>query len=299
MSQKNQQLYDQLCHHTRETALLAAAESALAWDERTMMPPEAAEYRAEQLTLLAGMIHARRTDPRLGDWLAELAASPLAADPHGDTGTTIRQLKRDFDKRTRLPQSLVEELTRAASLGQHAWQSARADNDYKSFQPHLKKTFELKRAQAEALGYEESPYDALLDDFEPDELTSTVSGVLSRLREALLPLVSAIAGSSRRPDVSILSRRYPLEAQERFSRDAAGRVGFNFCRGRLDVTAHPFCTGLGPHDCRITTRYDEQFFNTAFFGTLHEAGHGIYDQGLRTHWYALPPGEAISLGIHV
>ncbi|HEX3725011.1 MAG TPA: carboxypeptidase M32 [Pirellulales bacterium] len=298
MSQKYQQIFDQLCHHARETALLAAAESTLGWDERTMMPPEAAEYRAEQLTLLAGLIHARRTDPRIGDWLGELAASPLASNPHDDAGATIRQLKRDFDKRTRLPQTLVEELTRTASLGQHAWQIARGDNDYPSFLPHLKKTFELKRMQAAALGFEESPYDALLDDFEPAELTSTISAVLADLREALLPLVSAIAASSRRPDVSILSRRYPREAQERFSRDAAARVGFNFCRGRLDVTAHPFCTSLGPHDCRITTRYDEQFFNTAFFGTLHEAGHGIYDQGLCSDWYGLPPGEAVSLGIH-
>lgn len=125
MSHKTQQIYDQLCHHARETALLSATECALGWDERTMMPPEAAEYRAEQMTLLAGLIHRRRTDPRLGEWLAELAESPLAADRHGDAATTIRQLKRDYEKRVKLPQSLVEELTRTASLGQHAWQSAR------------------------------------------------------------------------------------------------------------------------------------------------------------------------------
>ena len=125
--------YDQLCAHMRETALLSATESALGWDERTMMPPEAAEYRAEQMTLLAGH------DPRsgaptrgCGDWLAELADSPLAADPHSDAGTTIRQLKRDYDKRIKLPQTLVEELTRTASLGQHAWQSARANDDFNS-----------------------------------------------------------------------------------------------------------------------------------------------------------------------
>ena len=197
-----------------------------------------------------------------------------------------------------MPQSLVEELTRTASLGQHVWQSARAKNDFKSFQPVLEKTFELKRAQAEALGYEQSPYDALLDDFEPGEVTSNITRVLADLREALVPLAGAIAGSRRRPDVSILARRYPIDVQEWFSRGAAAKIGFDFCRGRLDVTAHPFCTGLGPHDCRITTRYDERFFNCAFFGTLHEAGHGIYDQGLRADLYGLPPAEAVSLGIH-
>ncbi|MBI3837167.1 MAG: carboxypeptidase M32, partial [Planctomycetia bacterium] len=289
MSRKQEQLYNQLCQHARETALLAATESILGWDERTKMPPEAAEYRAEQMTLLAGIIHQRRTDPQIGQWLGELAESALAADRHSDSGTAIRQLKRDYDKRIKLPQSLVEELTRTASLGQHAWQTARANNHFSSLQAVLEKTYELKRAQAEALGYEQNPYDALLDDFEPGELTSNISGVLADLREALLPLVTAIASSSRGPDVSILSRRYPLELQEWFSRGAAAKIGFDFRRGRLDVTAHPFCTGLGPHDCRITTRYEEHFFNCAFFGTLHEAGHGIYDQGLRTDVYALPP----------
>lgn len=298
MTDRHAKLFDQLCRHSRETALLTAAESALGWDERTMMPPEAAEYRAEQLTLLAGMIHQRRTDPRLGDWLGELSESPLAADPHGDSGTTIRQLKREYDKRVKLPQSLVEELTRTASLGQHAWQKAREDDDYPTFQPLLAKTYELKRAQAEALGYDECPYDALLDDFEPREQTSNLRRVLAELRTALVPLVAEIAGSSIRPDVSILSRRFPVDRQEWFSRGAAAQVGFDFRRGRLDVTAHPFCTGLGPHDCRITTRYEENFFNCAFFGTLHEAGHGIYDQGLASDQYGLPLGEAISLGIH-
>jgi carboxypeptidase Taq len=298
MAPQYERLYGELCQHARETALLAATESILGWDERTMMPPEATEYRAEQMTLLAGLIHQRRTDPRLGDWLGELAESPLSADPHSDMGATIRQLQRDYDKRVKLPQSLVEELTRTASLGQHAWQIARAHDDFPSFQPLLKKTFQLKRAQAEALGYEQSPYDALLDDFEPGEVTSNIARVLAEVREALVPLVGAIAGSRRRPDVSILARRYPIEVQQRFSRDAAAEIGFDFCRGRLDVTAHPFCTGLGPHDCRITTRYEEHFFNCSFFGTLHEAGHGIYDQGLRADLYGLPPAEAVSLGIH-
>ena len=298
MPQKHQVQYDELCQFVRETALLTATESMLGWDERTMMPTEAAEYRAEQMTLLAGLIHQRRTDPRLGAWLGELAESRLAADPHGDEGTTIRQLKRDYDKRVKLPQSLVEELTRTASLGQHAWQAARANNDYKTLQPFLEKTFSLKRAQAEALGYPECLYDALLDDFEPGELTSNIAVVLADLRESLVPLVSAIAGSARRPDVTILARRFPIDVQEQFSRAAAAAIGFDFARGRLDVTAHPFCTGLGPHDCRITTRYEEHFFNCAFFGTLHEAGHGIYDQGLPPDWYGLPPAEAVSLGIH-
>lgn len=298
MTKDQQAAFDDLCRHVRETALLAAAESALAWDERTMLPTEATEFRAEQLTLLAGMLHARRTDKRMGEWLATLAESPLGANPHDPTGTVIRELKRQYERRVKLPQSLVEELARTASLGQHAWEQARAKNDYNTFAPLLAKTFELKRAEADALGYQSTRYDALLDDYEPGERTANVARVLAALREALVPLVAEIAASSKKPDVTILEREYPVTAQETLAKRGADAIGFSFRRGRLDVTAHPFCTTLGPKDCRITTRYDERFFNSAFFGVLHEAGHGIYEQGLPAEWYGLPPGEAVSLGIH-
>ena len=290
--------YDQLCSHARETAMLASIESLLGWDERTYMPPAAGDHRAEQMTLISGMVHQRRTDPRVGDWLAELSASPLARDRHSDSGTVIRQLKRDYDRQTRLPQRLVEELTRTSVLGQQRWVEARQKDDFRLFQPLLEKMFELKREQAAALGYQESPYDALLDEFEPGELTSNIRGVLAGLRDQLVPLVAAIRESRRRPDTSIFKRFFPVDAQQQFGTEVASKVGFDFERGRLDVTAHPFCTGIGPRDCRITTRYDDQFFPSAFFGILHEAGHGIYDQGLREELYGLPPGEAVSLGIH-
>jgi carboxypeptidase Taq len=287
-----------LVKHTRETALLVSVESLLSWDERTYMPEAAGEYRADQMTHLAGMIHERRTDPRLGDWLSELLASPLANDSHSDAGANIRELKRQYDKRVKLPQALVEELTRVSVLGQQAWVHARANNDFKSFLPLLQKTYELKREQAAAVGYPECPYDALLDDYEPGARTSQVSEVLAALRERLVPLVAAIVSSGREPDVGIIARHFPRAAQQKFSELAAAKIGFEFNRGRLDVTAHPFCSGMGPHDCRITTRYDEHHFNGAFFGTLHEAGHGIYDQGLRPADFGLPTGDAISLGIH-
>jgi carboxypeptidase Taq len=207
-------------------------------------------------------------------------------------------LKRDYDKRLKLPQSLVEELARTASIAQHVWHEARTRDDYGSFRDVLARMIELKRAQAEAIGYEDSPYDALLDDYEPDARTADVTVVLAELRDALVPLVAAIADSGRSPDATILTRHFPEEAQRRFGSMVAEKIGFDFGRGRLDVTAHPFCTSLGPNDCRITTRFDEQYFPTALFGILHEAGHGIYDQGLPTAWHGLPPGEAISLGIH-
>src|SRR5262245_24521732 len=244
-------VFDELCTLAREAALLESIESTLGWDERTYMPPAAGEYRAEQMTLLSGLLHQKRTDRRVGELLAELAASELAKEPHSDAGATIRELKRQYDKRVKLPQSLVEELTRASVLGQQAWVKARPDNDFQGFSPHVENLFHLKRQQAECLGYAASAYDALLDDFEPDAKTADVADVLARLRAELVPLVQAILQSGRQAPVEILQREYPAAAQEAFGKAAAAAIGFDFTRGRLDITHHPFCSGLGPHDCRI------------------------------------------------
>ncbi len=298
MSNTTNALFDEVCQYVRQSALLSSVSYVLDWDERTMMPATNAEYRAEQTTLLSGMIHQRWTDAAFVDKVSELAVGPLAAENDSDSAVTIRRLKRLVDKKMKLPRSLVEELARTAVLGQSAWEQARRDSNFANFQPWLAKTFELKRQQADALGYRQTRYDALLDDYEPEELTSNVGRVLADLRGQLVGLVAAIAESPRRPDTSLLSRDYPVGVQESFGKEAAGAIGFDFARGRLDVTAHPFCTTLGPHDCRITTRYDQNFFNAAFFGILHEAGHGIYEQGLPPDRFGLPLGEAVSLGVH-
>ena len=298
MSDSARQLYRTLCQHIRTTALLSSVEQLLAWDERTMLPSAGAEHRAEQVTLLSGMIHQRWTDPQLGEWLAELTESPLALDQHSDTGATLRRIKRRHERLVKLPRTLVEELARASVFGQQAWQAARRDNDFPAFRPWLEKILALKRQEADSLGYPDGRYDALLDEYEPEERTTNVARVLAQLREQLVPLVEEIRQSGRRPDVSVLRQSFPIGEQESFGREAAARLGFDFNRGRLDATAHPFCCSPGPHDCRITTRFNEYSFSEAFFSILHEAGHGIYEQGLPADEYGLPLGEATSLGIH-
>lgn len=290
--------YQELCRHQRETAKLASIMGLLEWDERTKMPPAGGEYRAEQISYLAGEIHKRRTVPQVGEWLRQLADSPLAADPHGDSGTVIRELRRDYEKKAKLPQSLVEELSRTSVRGQQLWVEARKADDFQMFQPLLEKMLHLKRQEAAALGFEKSPYEPLLDDYEPGAKVSEVSATLAGLRDALTPLVDQIVASAHQPDSSILTRDFPIEAQEAFGRAAAAAIGFDFKAGRLDVTDHPFCGGAGPRDIRITTRYDKNNFGDAFFSILHEAGHGLYEQGLPAEHYGLPTGEAASLGIH-
>lgn len=293
-----QSQYDALAAHLRETAMLDAAESLLAWDERTKLPSQGSEFRAAQLGLLAGMIHARRTDPRMGEWLAAVEDSDLVADPESDAAAVVREVRRDYDKQTKLPQRLVAALAEAVSLGQSVWAKARQENDYAAFRPRLETNLRLRQEYADAIGHEGERYDALLDDYEPDAKTAQIDRVLAALREDLVPLVAAIADSGREAPHGIVSRSYPIDAQRRIGVQAATLVGYDFSRGRIDETDHPFCSGMGPHDCRITTRYDERHFNGAFFGTLHEAGHGMYEQGLPAEHYGLPLGQSVSLGIH-
>ncbi|NOY30662.1 MAG: carboxypeptidase M32 [Planctomycetes bacterium] len=290
--------YQLLCDQARETTMLARIQQLLEWDEQTKMPKAGGPYRAEQVAYMAGLVHKKRTAPEIGEWLEQLTQSPLAADLESDTGSNLHHLRRDYNKKTKLPQSLVEQLAKACTLGQQAWIEARQADDFKKFQPNLEEIIRLKREEATALGYEKTPYDPLLDDYEPGESTENVARILSELRDALVPLVQAIAESSQRPDASLLARSYPTDAQKSFGTEAARAIGFDFNAGRLDVTAHPFMTGLGPGDVRMTTRYDEHAFSDAFFGILHETGHGLYDQGLPREHYGLPLGEDVSLGIH-
>jgi carboxypeptidase Taq len=290
--------FNELCQLARENSYLTSTMALLEWDQQTKLPKRAGDFRAEQVTFLAGEIHRRETNPRIGELVRELAASELALLPNSDTGATILELKRNYEKKIKLPERLVQELARAAATGQQVWVEARKANDFSRFAPHLKEMFALKQEQADALGYEDCRYDALLDDYEPRAKTREVAAVLNALKDELVPLVALIGESQTQIRTEVLHRRFPTDAQRTLGVNAAAKIGFDFERGRLDVTHHPFCTELGPHDVRITTRYDESFFNTAFFGTLHEAGHGIYEQGLRSEFYGLPPGQYCSLGIH-
>jgi len=293
-----EKLLQQVRRHVQQTALLHAIDGLLGWDQQTKMPPRAGPYRAEQVGYLSGLIHQRATDPNLGQWLAELAESPLVDDPDSDAGATIRWLKRDFDRQAKQPEPLVTEIAKTCALGQQAWVEARSQDDFAGFRPTLEKIVRLKREQADAIGFTQARYDALLDEFEPAAKTAHVTDVLTGLKEELVPLVQAVVESGRQPNRQVLKGHFPVAVQERFGTDAAQAIGFDFQRGRLDVTHHPFCAGAGPHDVRITTRYDEQFFNSALFSILHEAGHGIYEQGLPADEHGLPLGQAVSLGIH-
>ena len=293
-----EKLFDDVCAHARQTAVLASVEALLGWDEQTMMPPKAAGHRAAQAEAVATLVHRRRSDPEYGDRLAALAAGPLARDGSPQVRAAVRLLRKDFDKHVRVPERLVGTLAKTCVEAQQAWVTARAAASWSILEPWLRQVFDLKRELAACQMPDADPYDALLDDYEPGARWPAIAAQCGELRSEIVPLLQACAASARRPDDSLLRRNYPVADQHRFVREVASRIGFDFQRGRLDTTEHPFCSAMGPNDCRITTRWDERSLATSLYGVLHEAGHGLYEQGLPTDWYGLPPGEAASLGIH-
>jgi carboxypeptidase Taq len=318
MAERVQEAYEELIGRARQLGVLASCSALLGWDEQTYMPKGGSAHRGEQMACLAGLHHERATDPRMGELLAIVEGSDLVADPDSPPAVNTRELRRNYDRRTKLPRDFVEELARTTSLAQQEWIEARRDADFARFRPWLDKIVQLKRQEAQCLGglpdslnHGSAMYDPLLDEYEPGAKSAELAVLFQAVREELVPIVSAIheatatrardeAGSSQAGSGAdaILKRSYPLDRQKVFGEAVAAAVGFSFQRGRLDVTAHPFCSGIGPGDTRLTTRYDEHNFGDAFFGILHEVGHGLYEQGLPAEHFGTPMGEAASLGVH-
>lgn len=286
--------YQSLLDRNREVGLLHSTASLLSWDQQTYMPARAVDHRAEQLSYLSGKAHALFTAPEVGGWIA--ACEDLALE--GDPGANVRQWRRDYDRATRLPGELVEEVERTRVLGNEAWMQARRASDFASYAPHLDKMFALNRQMADRWGYEESPYDALLEGYETGARASELGALFEGLRPELSALLGPAAERSARFPADLLAEHYPVERQKAFNREVAAAIGFDFEAGTIDTTAHPFCSGVGPGDCRLTTRYDEGNFLVSFYGVMHEAGHGMYEQGLDQAAFGTPVGTAASLGIH-
>lgn len=289
--------YEELLRRMRDIDLLNTTCGVLGWDQETGMPAANASYRGEQLSLLSGLIHERFTDPSIEDLIGKAATGDW--DPAGDAAVNLREWRRDFERSRKIPKDLVEAFARASAEAQVAWAEARAAKNFPRFLPHLEQIIALSRRQADCLGWSAHPLDALLEDYEPGVTTADLDRIFPPLLERLSALSRRIGEASHRPDPSLLRRRVPIEEQRALCRRAAAWIGFDFNRGRLDVSDHPFTTGLGPGDTRITTRFDEEDFSNALFSTLHETGHAIYDQGLPSGPLAgTPRGSAVSLGIH-
>ncbi|MEL7484962.1 MAG: carboxypeptidase M32 [Planctomycetota bacterium] len=299
--------YEQLSAYLRECANLHAVGNVLGWDQETYMPGGGASARGEQAALIARLHHERVSDAKLGD-LISACESEVDTSIDTDAAANVREARRDYDRRTKIPADLVSRLAEARSAAQHAWKGARENNDFATFQPHLDTVLGLTREMARCLAGNGELYDALLDEYEPDAKASDIEAVFTPLRERLSAMIKDIADNGTPPKTDILHAHIPAAKQEAFGRFIADACGFSFDRGRLDVTVHPFCEGVAPGDTRMTTRYREDSWTDALYGTMHEMGHGLYEQGLplgERHGrgtlpdqYGLPCGEAVSLGMH-
>lgn len=286
--------YESLLSRMRQIGQLESIEALLDWDQETYMPPNGIASRAEQLALMAGLVHQRRADPEIGALLSRLDGD--AQDPA--VATNVREMRRTHDRATRVPADLVSHIARVSALAKAAWVDARNEASFSRFAPHLKELLGLKRELADCIGYEGERYDALVDEYEPGMRAERIAAVFTPLREWLTKFAQRMLDAPKQPDATILERHYPQPAQEALGRKLAKAIGFDFASGRIDVSVHPFCSGMTPSDVRLTTRYNESFFSSAIFGTLHEAGHGVYEQGLDSDHVGTPMGSAVSLGIH-
>lgn len=283
----------------RQAAVYSSAADTLEWDERTGMPSAGGDYRATQVATLRTHAHSIATDPAMGEWLQK-SDCELGVEPESIDAGNLRLLRRDYHRQSKLPIDLVRETATMTMKGQQVWQAARAKNDYASFAPVLEKIVSLKRHAGEIfvrdVGGE--AYDGLLEEYEPGMTAKQVAAVFDSLRGPLVELIQNFATPADDPDVALMRRHYRVDGQRELARWAAETIGFDFDRGRLDDTTHPFCTTLGPHDIRILSRYETDWLPGGLYGSLHEAGHGMYEQGLPPDWFGLPAGTYGSLGIH-
>ncbi len=288
--------YEQLVEHARAAYVLSSASAILAWDQETGMPRGGGELRSRQLEELARLTHMRHSDPRIGEWLQSCEHdAALQADP--DRAANLRGFRRDYDRATKLPASLVAELARHESKAQQIWSESRTASDFATFRPALQRMIELQRLKADCLRGAHSRWDALADTCEPGMNAASLAALFAPLRDRLVCLRQELDARKRKPDDRFSRQPFSESAQEEVCRAALVAMGFDFGRGRLDRSAHPFCTG-SVGDVRLTTRYAKDNVLDALGSAMHEGGHGLYEQGLNEVNMGTPLGEAASLGIH-
>lgn len=276
---------------------LEAAQSVLSWDQETYMPEGGAEARARQISTLSQLAHETFTDAQTGELLNRLRAGAEEEPYDSFKASLLRVTKRNYEQATRIPSELVAKLAQTTSRAKQAWKKARTTDDFSVFEPHLEQIVQLTIEKAEALGYEEVRYDALLDQYEPGMTTKQVQRIFAPLREDLVPVVERLA-SHANTNGSPLHRTYDEQGQWDFGMAVLEDIGYDLTRGRQDRSAHPFTTMFSIDDVRITTRFKEDDLSTGFFSTLHEAGHALYEQGIDPSLEGTPLAEGASLGIH-
>jgi carboxypeptidase Taq len=277
---------------------LEAAGGVLGWDQQTYMPPGGAQGRAMQLATLGRLAHQQLVSDEMGAALVAAESEVEGLDPDSNEVRMVRKARRDFDKARKVPSEWVAEFRRVTALAHQVWERARAGSDFSQFQAPLEEIVQLRRDYAEFFAPFDHVYDPLLDDFEPGMKTTEVKAVFGELRPEQILLVQEIVDRGTPVDDSVVHQRFDEQKQRDFGMEVARALGYDFDRGRQDKSVHPFTSGFGTGDVRITTRFDQGFLNTALFGTMHEAGHAMYEQGVNPEFDRTPLGITASLAVH-
>ena len=270
----------------------------LDWDQQTMMPPRGAPARAETVGTVERISHDLFVSDQTGRLLEAAEAELDGASPDSDAAALVRVVKRRWEKARRVPSGLAAELARAASAGQQAWIAARRESDFAGFVPYLERNFELVRQYVDCFDDLDCAYDALLDDFEPGARTADVARLFDELKSELRALLAAVADHSDRVDDSLLHGHFPVGRQRQLVAWLLEQMGFDRASWRIDDAVHPFASGFGNRDVRITTRWDEHYLPTSMYGAMHECGHGLYEEGVAESLQRTPLGHPDSLGLH-
>lgn len=295
--------YDKLLARYKEMIVLRTAGDIVYWDMETKMPPSGLELRSEQLSLIGLINHKMLVDPKIGRSLDALEKERVLADMNEEQRRNVHLMRKYHDEESKLPDQLVAEMSKQQILSVGAWKRAKAAKDFSQFRDHLLKNVELKEKAANILMEVKgtrTPYDALLDIYEPGMTTERISKVFKGMRDGLMRIMKKV-DSSDRPDTSILNRKIPVSAQRRISAVAMRFIGYETSGpkawGRLDETEHPFSNGYYT-DVRITTHYHEDNYKSSLFSVLHEGGHALYEHNLPAEWMFQPIGSAASYGVH-
>ncbi len=294
----DQLAYSHLLGQLEELAHLNSSVALLQWDQEVFMPTKGGEPRAKTIGYLSTLAHEKMIELNTKKTLAKLSQW---ANKHPSTknATVIRETWRIHQRERKLPAAFVQELSETCSRSQAVWIEARRTSNFSLFLPYLTRIIKLKRQEAEYIGYADSPYEALLDAYEPGLTSKRVSILFQELREFLTPFLTTLKQSQANiPSADLLRGTFPIPEQTEFNRFIAQKMGFDLQAGRMDISTHPFTTQFHPFDVRITTRYDEKDLLYSVWSTIHEAGHALYEQGLPAEHFGTPLGEAISLGIH-
>ena len=280
-----------------EIADLNGANAILSWDQQTYMPPGAAEIRGQQLGTLGRLAHEKGTSKEMGELLKRLGKHVSSLDPDSDDARMVKMATRDYDRATRVPPEYVVEQAEVTAVANQAWTEARSKSDFSIFRPHLEKVVDLVHRYIGYFPPADHPYDVLLDQFEPEMKTADVQTFFNDVRPQQVELIKAISAKTQVDD-SFLHQAFDEQKQWDFGVEVITKFGYDWQRGRQDKSAHPFTGGPGIYDVRITTRIAPDFLNSMLFGTMHEAGHAMYEQGIGTNLARTNLAIGTSLGVH-